>query len=351
MRVLNQRLISPFSAHIEYEPEFKYHSQYQSIGHEVLISDRRAENISDSVFQRLDTVISRVVTETTIDTINNIDEARTVLGSIEASIVKSNFLCSIPYYLVHSFSQGLQPQPLDQRVVCAAENELRRPHILAHESELFSHTDCDLGSLLYLSIAEVLTIPLQMVEVPQHNFVRCRLDDGTYLNWDTNYGFNKFTNDEYAARYNVTPGQVAQGTYLSDLSRENSLGYFCFVRGITFERSKQYADAVGEYQKAIALYPQSPSGRNNLAWLFVISRDVQRMFSGDEAIKLAKKACELHRSDNQLDTLACVLAECGHFDEAVKVETEAYQLNPQPSYLEMISAFRERKTWLDVHGT
>lgn len=350
MLYLHQRLFSPRVARPPEEEEPIYKTDGTSIGHRVLDEDRRAENVPSTIYKRLDAVVLRVESEVSVGDVTTIDEARAVLEEVEKVITSTNFVCSIPYYLVHSFSQGLLEKDLDRQLINVAENGLRRSHIIANEQELFSHVDCDLSSLLYLSIAEALALPLRMVEVPDHNFVRWRLNDDTHLNWDTNFGFNKYKDSGYAARYGVDPEQSANGVYLTDLSTDNVEGYFCFVRGLTFQRVSLYADAVGEYRKGIIKYPQSPAARNNIAWLFVSVREVQQMVTKEEALQFALKACDLHRTDNNLDTLGCVYAEHGDFQAAIRIETEAYDLNPLPSYREMIEAFRNGETWLDVHG-
>lgn len=348
---LHQRLLSPTRFPKTERKALEYRSEYLSIGHRILQEDDRAEPVSDAVFQRLDSVVAQVVNEVTVGPVNTIDEARAVLESIEHVVTSTNFVCSIPYYLVHSFSEGLQPRILDSQLAFASENALRRTHILANEDEEFSHVDCDLSSLLYLCIAEALQLPLCMVEVPQHNFVRWRLSDTLHLNWDTNYGFNKFTDNEYASLYGVDPTHIVNGTYLADLSAANVEGYFSFVRGITFQRANEYACAIAEYRAAVNNYPQSPSSRNNIAWLFVSVRDVQQIVTSDEALQLQLEACDIDRSHSYLDTLACVYAERRDFTSAIQFETEAYNLNPSPEYQEMIEAFRDGKTWFEVHGS
>ncbi len=348
---LHQRLLSPSRfPKIEKKPA-EYRSERDSIGQRILQKDDRAKPVPDAVFQRLDSVVEQVENNVSVGTVNTIEEARTVLQSIERVITSTNFVCSIPYYLVHSFSEGLYPRALDSQVTFAAENDLRRPHIQANEDKDFSHVDCDLSSLLYLCIAESLQLPLCMVEVPQHNFVRWRLNGTLYLNWDTNFGFNKFTDAGYASRYGVNPEHIVNGTYLADLSTTNVEGYFSFVRGITFQRANEYADAIAEYRSAISNYPQSPSSRNNIAWLFVSLRDVQKIVTSDEALQLSLQACDIERSHSYLDTLACVYAERGDFTSAIQFETEAYNLYPSLGYKEMVEAFQDGKTWLDVHGT
>ena len=348
---LHQRLLSPSRfPKVERKPS-EYRIERGSIGQRILKEDDRAEPVSDLVFQRLDSVVDEVVNNVAVGTVHTIDEARAVLQSIEEVVTSTNFVCSIPYYLIHSFSEGLLPRDLDSQLVYAAENDLRRSHILANEDEDFSHVDCDLSSLLYLCVGEALQIPLCMVEVPQHNFIRWRLSDTQHLNWDTNYGFNKFTDSGYAARYGVNPEHIVNGTYLADLSVANVEGYFSFVRGITFQRAQNYADSITEYRSAVNNYPQSPSSRNNIAWLFVSVREAQQIVTSDEALQLAQQACGIDRSHSYLDTLACVYAERGDFASAIQFETEAYDLYPSPGYQEMIEAFRDGKTWLDVHGS
>lgn len=351
MLQLHQRLLSPMHIpKIERKPS-EYQSERVSIGQRILQEDDRAEPVPDVVFQRLDFVIEKVINNVTAGTVNTIDEAREILQSIERVVTSMNFVCSIPYYLVHSFSEGLFPRALDSKLVYAPENDLRRSHILSNEDEDFSHVDCDLGSLLYLCIGEALGIPLCMVEVPQHNFVRWRLNESLHLNWDTNYGFNKFTDSGYASRYGVDPKHIINATYLADLSVANVEGYFSFVRGITFQRAKEYANAIEEYRSAVRNYPQSPSSRNNIAWLFVSVRDTQQLVTSDEALQLMLETCDIDRSHNYLDTLACVYAERGDFTTAIQIEMEAYNLHPSPVYREMIEAFQGGKTWLDVHST
>ena len=309
----HRRLLSPRRFPKYDRSPFEYQVKRASIGQRILQADDRAEPVPDLVFQRLDSVVEKVVDSVVVGTVTTVDEARAVLLSIEEIITSTNFVCSIPQYLVHSFAEGLLPRDLDSNLVYAPQNDFRRDHILAHEDEAFSHMDCDLSSLLYLCIGEALQIPLCMAELPDHNFIRWRLSDAVHLNWDTNYGFNKFTDSEYANIYGLDPEHIEGGTYLADLTTLNVEGYFSFVRGITFQRARNYEEAITEYRAAINHYPQSPSSRNNIAWLFVSVPEAQQIVTSDEALQLAQQACDIHRSHSHLDTMACVFAERGDF--------------------------------------
>lgn len=322
-----------------------------TLGHFILAEDSRAETIPQEVFDKLDKTIERVEAVVTVGAVTNPEQAQSILQKIEQILISMNFVCTIPDYLVSTFAQGLLTRPLDPIVINNNENDLRRNHINAHIDELFSHIDCDLGSLLYLSLGEKLGIPICMVEIPDHNFVRWRLSDSLHLNWDTNYGFNKFTDNEYALTGRITSEQIVNGIYLADLSTENCKGYFAFVRGLTFQQNDLVSDALNEYRNAIRLYPKSPSARNNAAWLYVSSRTAQASITGAEAITMAEEARLLVKNDaNILDTLACAYAESGNFAKAIEIETEAYAMTPNPQYLKMIEEFRAGRTWLELQS-
>ena len=346
---LRSRAIARPSAWENVQEKQGYTPKYATIGHRVLDEDKQAERFPESIYQRLDNVIESVAKASINVNCSTIEEARATLTEIEDVVRVANFACSIPYYLMHSFSDGLFQKPLDQNLIGTPENSLRDAHMIAHRDETFSHVDCDLGTLLYLSIGEVLGIPLQMSEIPKHNFVRWRLGNGNHINWDTNYGFNIFTDAGYAARYGVEQEQINNSGYLADLNVENTHGYFCFVRGLTFQRQDRLPEAIAEYRAGITKYPKSPSARNNIAWQFVSKKSVRTIVSKEEALILALEACTLHRTDNNLDTLACVFAEHGDFASAIATEQEAYALNQNPSYLKMIEAFKAGKTWLDIN--
>jgi len=313
MLQLQQRLLSPLTPQRLQpgRPKRPYEERAATIGHRILNEDRRAEDIPDAIFDRLDLVISRVKAEVTVGTVTTVEEARDVLRRVEDVVTAQNFVCSIPYFLVTTFAVGLTTRGLDGRLTSAPENALRRSHLLAHPDEQFSHVDCDLSSLLYLCIGEALNLPLCMVEVPEHNFVRWRLSPTVHLNWDTNFGFDKYTDVGYATRYGVSADQIVNGVYLADMTSENVDGYFAFLRGLTFQGAGLIPDAISEYRSAVLRYGKSPSARNNIAWQYVSSRDAQAIVTPDEALGMATVACNLVRSDSYLDTLACVYAQNG----------------------------------------
>lgn len=86
------------------------------------------------------------------------------------------------------------------------------------------------------------------------------------------------------------------------------------------------------------------SGLNNgLAWILATSsNDAQR--NGEEALRLAKKACELTQNSQHeyVDTLAAAYAELGRFDDAVAQVQEAIRLAEEAGQAEVVAAYRQR---------
>jgi hypothetical protein len=89
-------------------------------------------------------------------------------------------------------------------------------------------------------------------------------------------------------------------------------------------------DAVSHEEQALALNADSVEALNNVAWLRATAPDA-RLRNGDEAVRLAQRACELTRQQDPvpLSTLAAAYAETGQFDEAVATVQTAIVLAQQ----------------------
>jgi cytochrome c-type biogenesis protein CcmH/NrfG len=104
-------------------------------------------------------------------------------------------------------------------------------------------------------------------------------------------------------------------------------------------RRKQVGRAVTEYQAALQLNSDWPPVLNNLAWVLATHPE-PRLRNGPEAVRLAKRACELSGRTNLwfLQTLAAAYAETGQFTNAVAAAGEALQLAraaQQPQLMEL----------------
>jgi tetratricopeptide (TPR) repeat protein len=85
--------------------------------------------------------------------------------------------------------------------------------------------------------------------------------------------------------------------------------------------------AIGEYRRALLVFPNLVPVLNNLAWILATDREeVNR--NGAEAVRLAERACTL--TDRQIPvlvgTLAAAYAEAGRFREAIETAQQARAL-------------------------
>jgi protein O-mannosyl-transferase len=87
------------------------------------------------------------------------------------------------------------------------------------------------------------------------------------------------------------------------------------------------AAAVEQYQQGLRLQPNLPDALNNLAWIRAANAN-PALRNGDEAVRLARRACELtgNRRPVMLGTLAAAYAEAGRFDDAVATAQKACDL-------------------------
>jgi len=86
-------------------------------------------------------------------------------------------------------------------------------------------------------------------------------------------------------------------------------------------------DAAAHFREALRLKPDFVDALNRLAWLLATDPDPE-IRSGPEAVRLAKRACELtqNRQAAQLTTLAAACAEAGQFADAIAAVQQARDL-------------------------
>ncbi|HEY1783982.1 MAG TPA: tetratricopeptide repeat protein, partial [Pirellulales bacterium] len=118
-------------------------------------------------------------------------------------------------------------------------------------------------------------------------------------------------------------------------------------RGDAWLRRKNFGKAIADFRQAIRLDPDNTFALNAVAWLKGTATD-ERYRNGEEAVKLATKACEATawRSGGYIDTLAAAYAEAGDFDSAVKYQNQAVTLSPDmPGAAERLELFKNHKPY------
>ena len=124
-------------------------------------------------------------------------------------------------------------------------------------------------------------------------------------------------------------------------------------RAVVLASLGRQAEAIKVYESVLNHVPSSAGTLNNLAWLLVTA-DTPSLRDCHRAIGLAQKAVAAYRSGAWLDTLAAAHAECGDFQKAIEIETEAYSLSrpPNPAFKRRLELYRRGTSyadWLDAH--
>jgi len=110
-----------------------------------------------------------------------------------------------------------------------------------------------------------------------------------------------------------------------------------------YAEQKLYPDAIQHYQDALRLEPDMAEAHNNLAWLYATSED-PKFRNPQAALAHARRAVELTRWKYAgfIDTLAEAYYANGSFQEAVRIQAKALELEPNnPEFQEHMARYRK----------
>jgi tetratricopeptide (TPR) repeat protein len=119
------------------------------------------------------------------------------------------------------------------------------------------------------------------------------------------------------------------------------------------EAQGKVAEAIAGYRQALQMNPDQAEALNNLAWLLA-SHPNANMRDGEEAVRLAERACELtqRKQPMLIGTLAAAYAEAGRFTNAVataeqarNVATEMGQKEIADKNGELLELYRSNKAF------
>jgi tetratricopeptide (TPR) repeat protein len=287
--------------------------------------------------------------------------AAEVLTSVDNVLVEHNFVFP-PRDLVDTFGDALTEHQTDTAVLkmikARGANQRRQGAIDRNDDRRFYYTDGKTSAIFYLAVAELLKIPLYLVEIPGGNFVRWS-SGGKQINWDTNNGL-EVSDEVYLALSHFPAQLVSSKVYLVNMSRASVDGYWHGVVADRLALRGRYDLALKEYEEGVRLYSISPEQKNNLAWFLATSPDAT-MRDGKRAIGLASQAVSVWANPNWVDTLAAAYAEAGDWNNAVATELRAEQLSttllrsafyadPWPDYGFYAEAYKQHKSYATLQA-
>lgn len=163
-------------------------------------------------------------------------------------------------------------------------------------NSLFLHTVMDEKrgyclslSVLYLSIAERLGLPLYGVVVPGHFFVR--YDDGRVrFNIETTSKGGTATDEHYINKFKVPPARY-NSIYMKNLSKIQTLGCFFNNLGNSYSDIENMESALLAFERAVEINPTLSESRANLGNIYLKKGLV------DEAINEYQTALQINPND------------------------------------------------------
>lgn len=279
------------------------------------------------LWRKLDALIAHAVTSYGAPRPQELESAtaRRFFRTVDETLIQSGVIFP-PRGTVELLREALQPRQPTEAELRPARQEFanaRRSQVIENlraAGEPLYYFDCDLAAILYVAVAEQLHLPVYLVEVQGHNFVRWQSATLTF-NWDPNDAINK--SDEHFARIaGVTAEDQALFGYLENRTPARITSYWLTRRGQRKVRDGNPAGALADYRAAVASAPDDGVAWNELAWLLATSPDAA-IRNGHEAREIAAKLVARSRRINWLETLAAAWAETGDFPQAIAVEEEA----------------------------
>jgi tetratricopeptide (TPR) repeat protein len=111
------------------------------------------------------------------------------------------------------------------------------------------------------------------------------------------------------------------------LTNHPPLDEIYYRKGVLLSEMGRTAEAAAAYRECLRVNPKRADALNNLAWILTTTSD-SSLRNGNEAVRLAEKACELTKYTDPLliGTLAAAYAEAERFPEAVGTAQKAISI-------------------------
>ncbi len=170
-------------------------------------------------------------------------------------------------------------------------------HFYEHPNEDYFYTDCYNTTAIYLSLADVLDLPLRSVNAPNHAFVRWHFSETEYLDWEATRG-EPLDDTAYMKQGRLAPEHAAvkNGVYLRSLKRSENLGMRHILignlmlragtahqqQGVCEKAKARYKKALEHFSEALQKNPRFTVVHNNIGIAYEYLADAARTARADQ---------------------------------------------------------------------
>lgn len=122
------------------------------------------------------------------------------------------------------------------------------------------------------------------------------------------------------------------------------------LRGLLYKVDHDYARSLVDYEKAISLDPKDARSYCTEAYLLSVC-PMPKYRDGKKAIAYATKACELTQWNyaDALETLAGAYAEAGQFEDAIKWQKWANEIDPKAVDGKRLEFYQQKQPFRDIN--
>ncbi len=312
-----------------------------TISHRLIDIEEKCSRRNPIDFEKAHVGIN-VFLQTVVDRINKLEipnlknanknEAILVLSEIDRTLsdlgyvfcIKTNRLSDTYLNTIVTSSPESRHSVVNEKIcLIIDEPEYRSINISKFWNVGMKPIDCDLSSFLYYSVGEILDLPLTIVQVPKHSFIRWNFEN-SYLNWDTNDA-REYSDNDYRLAYGINTKSEETNKYLENRTTlETQVYYHSIVidDGAShecFDEFKAYLDIDDLYVSALAY--------NNFAWELSTQENARGINYVKDAVSYSLKSLEMENVCIYQDTLPCAFAANGLFEEAIQTEIKYFGLN------------------------
>jgi|GEM_PF-3700585 len=317
----------------------RYKWRYNTIAHTLLrkeentlgLPDAKNAEYFDEKYGLLDKIIFQSVNyigkvkATSANYLSNISEAKRILRVIDSTLYMGDFIVCTE---VNRFSTALSQLDSDS-AKCKYNSRgplYRSRKDPGYNSSKHYNIDCDLGSMIYLGIADVIKLPIRLVQIRNHFFIRWVLPENKFvehLNWDINNA-EIVSDEEYARR--KLPGEEIFN-YYRNMDSTEIVGYYEFVIGYCLNLEKRFGLSKKYYLSSIEKRPYHPAYKGLLAKMLILSGQFETKEDYQLANDMGRVAVSLHPKSNweylsdhrdYVEALACSYALLGDFNMALQ---------------------------------
>lgn len=265
----------------------------------------------------------------------NANVAIRILGMIDSTFTEFDFMFytndkDVHYdFLTLAFRDTFDGKMIDRN------NEYRISYWKNKKDQKHRLIDCDQYCRIYAGIAEMANLPLTVVHIPTHYYVRWHFSPSKYLSWNPNDGKAYPIESEIESFYRWENLLKAHPKQLlpPDLDFQATFYNYLAVRADLYFLNTSFKDiskAKRDYETLLKMGRNNEIVFINYVWLHIMYPQFDKSLDLKKLHSYIDSAFTFENNLNFYDARACLYAIKGDFLKAIKVEKEGLKVTYDP---------------------